>query len=625
MRSPSEIAFRLRQEVVNLARFLFPAKGPLREPLDPTSNLADPAVSAHLVMGTAAGQELIALADQILAHRFPIFGELIDTGPKIDWHRDYHSGKTAPSGYFRRLPYLDFSRVGDHKWTWELNRHQHLIVLAQAFRLTGRREFVVEIEAQLADWAVQNPVAHGINWASALEVALRALSWLWVDRLAGSELRPEIRLLLQNGLWLHASHLQTNLSTYFSPNTHLLGEAVALHAIGACYPRMPNAAVFARDGAHIVETQLDFQMCRDGSHFEQSTYYQVYAVDFFAFYYILAGRPAHVAPRLKVMAEYLDAITGPSRRLFFLGDDDGGRLFHPYGTRSLFARATLATCAALLPEAEVRFDSRDALTQAAWWLGAPLPQEPGKGHAHSANFPDSGLFSLVSGQVQILFDAGSFGWGGAGHSHADTLQILVRNGDKALLDDPGTFVYTASAKDRNWFRGTSAHNTVVIDGLDQATPASAFRWLDKPVVRWNSRSAIHAEATCEYRGFSHKRTVLFCQARAIVVLDRISLITHVPGSEHTVEQFWNGEMLTSAPQEHRSVWRSECYGSRTAMRQTVARQCGPLPMTLAAALPLNGNATSLGFVETADMCTVHVAGITALFPKTGDPRWSETP
>ena len=30
----------------------------------------------------------------------------------------------------------------------------------------------------------------------------------------------------------HGEFLESNLSTYFSPNTHLLGEGVALHAIG---------------------------------------------------------------------------------------------------------------------------------------------------------------------------------------------------------------------------------------------------------------------------------------------------------------------------------------------------------------------------------------------------------
>src|SRR2546422_8334175 len=33
-----------------------------------------------------------------------------------------------------------------------------------------------------------------------------------------------------------------------------------------------------------------------------------------------------------------------------LGDDDGGRLFHPYGRRDRFGRATLSTCGAVFDE-----------------------------------------------------------------------------------------------------------------------------------------------------------------------------------------------------------------------------------------------------------------------------------
>lgn len=95
--------------------------------------------------------------------------------------------------YFRRIPYLDFARVGDHKYIWELNRHQHLVVLAQAYRLTGRAEYLAEAQTQVTHWLTENPPLRGINWTSALEVAFRALSWVWLDALAGAVLPPDFR------------------------------------------------------------------------------------------------------------------------------------------------------------------------------------------------------------------------------------------------------------------------------------------------------------------------------------------------------------------------------------------------------------------------------------------------
>ena len=49
-----------------------------------------------------------------------------------------------PANHGFKIKYLDFSEVGDSKVTWELNRHQHLVTLAKAFRLNGDPKFASE-------------------------------------------------------------------------------------------------------------------------------------------------------------------------------------------------------------------------------------------------------------------------------------------------------------------------------------------------------------------------------------------------------------------------------------------------------------------------------------------------
>ena len=49
-----------------------------------------------------------------------------------------------------------------------------------------------------------------------------------------------------------------------------------------------------------------------------------------------------------------------------------------------------------------------------------------------------------------------------------------------MLIDPGTYTYVADRRWRDWFRGSAAHNTLRIDGLDQASPAGPFRWDGRP-------------------------------------------------------------------------------------------------------------------------------------------------
>ena len=68
----------------------------------------------------------------------------------------------------------------------------------------------------------------------------------------------------------------------------------------------------------------------------------VYALDMFRLYAALSRPGAAYLDKLGRMTEYLHAVGGPSRRLPLLGDDDGGRLFHPYGRRDEFGRSSPA-------------------------------------------------------------------------------------------------------------------------------------------------------------------------------------------------------------------------------------------------------------------------------------------
>ena len=171
-------------------------------------------------------------------------------------------------------------------------------------------------------------------------------------------------------LYRHGLYLEHNLSIYFSPNTHLLGEAVVLHLLGRMFPDWPRSSIWEQVGARVTEQQMDFQMQADGVHFEQSTYYHVYAIDFFLLHRIFARRvPRSYDDKLKAGIAYLQAILGPSGQIPFIGDDDGGRLFHPFGPRSQFGRATMATASLVYQEPSWLRDSADMQEQAVWWLG----------------------------------------------------------------------------------------------------------------------------------------------------------------------------------------------------------------------------------------------------------------
>ena len=65
-----------------------------------------------------------------------------------------------------------------------------------------------------------------------------------------------------------------------------------------------------------------------------------------------------------------------------------------------------------------------------------------------------------------IFDCGPLGDGG--HGHYDLLSLEIAAGGRPLILDPGRYTYDEQEPNlRHWFKGTAAHNTVVVDGLDQ--------------------------------------------------------------------------------------------------------------------------------------------------------------
>jgi Heparinase II/III-like protein/Heparinase II/III N-terminus len=600
MRSAREITFRLRQEAANALLAL--SSPNLRLQADaPLAVLPDPTAVAKALRDTEYARELVAIADEILHGHIPIFDTVVDFGDKIAWRRDPYRGTETGVQYFRRIPYLDLAAAGDHKFVWEVNRHQHLVLLAQAAVLTGNNSYSEHIFRQLEHSWAENPFQHGINWTSALEVAFRALSWIWVFQLIGSRMTADFRRRFLAELYRHGLYLEYNLSIYFSPNTHLLGESVALHALGRLFPHFPRAERWRARGRDIVADHMQKCVKDDGSYFEQSSYYHVYALDMFAFHAVLEPVPPPYVEKLARMTEFLAAIVSQDGSLPFLGDDDGGRFFHPYGRRWRFARASLAVASLLTGARYFTFNESDLAEIAMWWLGPERCATPPAESVtlSSRAFQDSGIVVVRRGPVVAAFDAGPFGPWSAGHSHSDTLSLVVSVGPQEVLIDSGTYSYM----DPNWrptFRGSAAHNTIRIDGRDQAEGQGPFRWTQKPEVRLLEcgADANRATASCCYQGFTHQRTVEL-DANEFSITDEI---TGADG-EHDIEQFWHlaieprevapdhwaiGELaeFTAEGGIVEPAWRSRCFGSKEPVWVIVVRRRTTLPARLHARLRL---------------------------------------
>jgi Heparinase II/III-like protein/Heparinase II/III N-terminus len=434
-------------------------------------------------------------ADGVCRHQFQLLGyQPIDYGPSIDWHCDPIHGKRSPLLPWFRIPYLDFAVVGDHKIVWELNRHQHLLTLAKAWVLSGNGRYAKECAAQLYAWQRENPYPLGINWASTLEVAFRSVSWLWIRLLLAHcpELGAQFQIDLLQGLQVHGCHIERYLSTYFSPNTHLLGEAFALFFLGTLCPQVAASTRWRQKGWKILVEESERQVRPDGVYFEQSLFYHVYALDFFLHARVLAAKNGFSVPEsfdnvIKKMLDVIQALsaTGPPEGF---GDDDGGRLFNPRRNRIEHMTDPLALGAVLYRPEE--YTSAPLTEEALWLFGQRathvLTNKQSAGCVAAKAFEAGGIYLINDDHPcpqQMAIDAGPHGSGNAGHSHADALSIHYSLNRHRCLIDAGTYSYICDPEERDRFRGTGAHNTLRVDDLDQAIATGPFAWRSLPKVK----------------------------------------------------------------------------------------------------------------------------------------------
>jgi hypothetical protein len=159
--------------------------------------------------------------------------------------------------------------------------------------------------------------------------------------------------------------------------------------------------------------------------------------------------------------------------------------------------------------------------------------------SRSKGFPHAGYYVLRSGwgdqteayqdERYLIFDCGPLGVGN--HGHFDLLSFEAYAYGTPLIMDPGRYTYDESGP-VNWrvrFRSTAAHNTVLVDGRNQAR----YEWkknrfkISGPEPDLESKAFIHepgldylhAVARSHEYPVVHERKVLFINREYWVIVD----------------------------------------------------------------------------------------------------------
>lgn len=565
--TPAEMSYRARNLVVATVEQagLLTAKSVSRPDLSQAENLwMTPATGVN-------AEAYYKAADAILRGKLDVFAQMeAELGHPPRWNRDPLTGKEAPLSFGKTLNYRDPALVGDIKYLWEPNRHLHLVTLAQAYHLSQDARYLEGLVVQLDAWFEQCPYLMGPNWTSSLELGIRLINWSFVWSLigglnspafAGKDGRAFLRRWL-TAIYQHAHFIRGHFSRFSSANNHLIGEAAGLFVATAAWPYWNDFARWQEVAQDILQQEALTQNAPDGVNREQAISYQQFVLDFLLIS-ALAGRargvefPAAYWHRMEAMLEYLASIMDSGGHVPMIGDADDGyavRLsqdehFCPY-------RSLLATGAVLFQRGDFKFKAGAMDDKTRWLLGPEAEADFARLSTENASlpvrqsFPDGGYYILggdfeTDREVRAVIDAGPLGYQAiAAHGHADALSFTLSLGGREILIDPGTYAYHTQKRWRNYFRGTSAHNTLRIDWEDQSVIGGNFMWLRKAQVQcktWRPGDDVDYFQG-QHDGYArlpdpviHERHIRFYKAKhKLVVTDTLRC-----KEGHLAELFWH--------------------------------------------------------------------------------------
>jgi hypothetical protein len=511
-----------------------------------------------------------AAAESTLRGEFCLFGRPQTLGFPPRWNRDPKTGREGRLGFGKSLDYRNEQQFGDIKYLWEPNRHLELTTLAQTWRLTGEARFAEAVRTLVDSWLQQCPYPLGPNWTSSLEVGLRLANWSCTWHLLGGDDAVVFHDASQPGFkdrWLagvrqHCHFISGYLSAYSSANNHLLGELLGLLLGATTWPCWPESAQWRAYAHEQFERQALMQNWPDGVNKEQAIWYQHEVADMMLMAGLVArANDCEFSPafwqRLEMMLEFIASCMDTAGNVPALGDSDDAVIvrFVP-GSSSDAYHSLLASGSVLFERGDFKYKARVFDDKSRWLLGdaaaarfsAIAAEFPGRRLPRA--FAAGGYYILGSDfetpqEVRVIVDAAPLGYLAiAAHGHADALAFTLSAAGCPLLIDPGTYCYHTQKRWRDYFRGTAAHNTVLVDGQDQSLSGGNFLWMRHARTRCLSvdLSGAIQRVVAEHDGYerlpdpvTHRREILYdATAGCLRVTDYLEC-----AGKHYVEVLWH--------------------------------------------------------------------------------------
>jgi len=488
------------------------------------------------VIGDGGLSQLLAEADEIVAGRVRLFGgdpvpqNLTPPGELSHWTELEQGSKGVGKQGGR----------GDIKFIWEPARFGWAFTLGRAYYLSGDERYPKSFWRYFEIFQEANPVNMGPNWASAQEVALRLIAFVFAAQIFSNSPHSTTPCASQlaNSIAHHAGRIPpTLIYARAQNNNHLLSEAAGLITASLALPNHPDSPRWSKLGWKWFNRGLETQITEDGAYMQHSTNYHRLMLQL-----ALWVNALHVCMSASLQVGKSDAmqLLTPNLQLatnwlLSLADLDSGRVPNLGPNDGAY----------ILPLTVLPFhDYRPVLQAASQAFLGETAFDPGPWDEMSV-WLCSGVRCQVSGEKSenvkrdvsrsTLYASRSWAYLRAAHftdrpGHADQLHFDLWWRGLNVAQDAGTYLYNADPPWDNALTHTAVHNTVLVDSQEQMTRAGRFLYLDRAqaeiVAQERAEDGSWERLIAQHDGYqrlgvTHQRTVTAHQDDRWIVEDQL--------------------------------------------------------------------------------------------------------
>ncbi|WP_461205133.1 alginate lyase family protein [Clostridium sp. DL1XJH146] len=482
-------------------------------------------------------EEILYKADMALEHKFILRGNSIENpfvfvGDEINWH-------VTPNG--------------DREGLFSINIQEWFLDLAKAYWYTDDEKYTKGFIELLSDWYEKCPCPNDgkehfwdySGWRS-LEVSRRMVYFIQAYYMFQDSpyWTPRLNTMFIKLVYEHCNQLAEHICILNHNHTIMHMEGLLYGAI--FFPEILESKEWIDIAKTTLEACAEEQIYEDGIHIEAVPAYHNLTVMLFAKPILFAEINGYslsdsYKERVKKMFQFSMYTYRPDGSCTPIGDSDvipkisrnymaafGYFLFHLNELKA-FAEVDekLSWFVSKINDNKKKTENLELLIG----LQEKRAFNNGGYYCIRSNWDDDALYTM--------FHCGPLVHG---HPHADLLSFDIFAYGYSLLTDVGIFTYN-ECTDRRYLKGTNAHNTITVDGCDQAEYEHRMSFKEVPKYKLNNFKVTNKYSLidAEHYGYqrledqvTHRRKLISINDEFFVVVD-----TLLGQDEHDIEQFWH--------------------------------------------------------------------------------------